>query len=90
VGSSLLGILSTKLGGGTTRMSGTSMATPHVAGIVALALQAHPALTPAGVRALVTGTASRIGIAPLNSPVNGYTYDGVREGIASAPGVIAP
>src|SRR4029453_3606979 len=32
---SSVGILSTRLGGGTTRMSGTSMASPHVAGVAA-------------------------------------------------------
>ena len=32
---SSVGILSTKLGGGTTRMSGTSMAAPHVCGVLA-------------------------------------------------------
>jgi subtilisin len=36
-----VGILSTKLGGGTTRMSGTSMAAPHVAGVVALLWDQH-------------------------------------------------
>lgn len=36
------GILSTKYGGGTTTMSGTSMASPHLAGAAALALAAHP------------------------------------------------
>src|SRR5207245_10424892 len=33
---SSVGILSTGLGGGTTRMSGTSMASPHTAGVPAL------------------------------------------------------
>ncbi|MCX5400712.1 S8 family serine peptidase [Streptomyces sp. NBC_00102] len=38
-------------------MSGTSMATPHVAGGAALLLQQHPGLTPAGLKALLTSSA---------------------------------
>lgn len=88
-----VGILSTKLGGGTTRMSGTSMASPHTAGVAALiwhkALSSGQSLSAEDIRARIrTGAANPA--APLDSPVTGYTFDGVREGVLSAPGALAP
>ena len=43
-----------------THMSGTSMATPHVAGVVALMLEARPSLSPAQVKELIMNTATNM------------------------------
>lgn len=44
-----VGVLSTKLGGGTVRLSGTSMSSPHAGGTGALYLSTNPDATPAAV-----------------------------------------
>jgi subtilisin len=82
---SSIGILSTKLGGGTTRMSGTSMAAPHVSGLVARYMQALNMSGPENIRSYMRAQADRKLIAPLDSPTASYSFDGEREGIAKAP-----
>ena len=42
------------------RISGTSMASPHIAGIAALILQAHPDYTPFDVKAALMNTADKL------------------------------
>jgi subtilisin len=92
---STIGILSLNLGGGTTRKSGTSMATPHVSGIVARLLEKpfDYAVPPAvGTQAdydqikayFLDGSrgADLKNTAPLDSPASSYTFDGNREGVA--------
>jgi subtilisin family serine protease len=55
-------IYSTYYGGGYTTMSGTSMATPHVSGVCALAIAAHPTYTMAQIRTIVEGSGDSLGI----------------------------
>lgn len=43
-----------------THMSGTSMATPHVAGILALMFEANPNLTPGQAKAIIEKTATNM------------------------------
>jgi len=74
-------------------MSGTSMASPTVAGVAALLFAQDPGRSPAEVRGLIQASASCIGVAPIDSPLSSYSFDGVREGVvdaAAALGLAAP
>ena len=54
-------IRSTAKSGGYTTMSGTSMATPHIAGAVALILQSNPKFTPNKIKAVLKDTSEDLG-----------------------------
>jgi phosphodiesterase/alkaline phosphatase D-like protein len=63
-------ITSTWSNGGTNTISGTSMAAPHVAGAIALYLEAHPEASPAEVTASLKGYATADKISRLNGSPN--------------------
>jgi subtilisin len=88
-----VGILSLHLGGGTTRLSGTSMASPHVAGVAAIlwdqAIANGVSISPEDIRRRIRSSASGVGSTPLNSPTSSYSFDGEREGIAYLPAALS-
>jgi hypothetical protein len=53
-------IWSTRRGGGATSMSGTSMASPHVAGVAALIISQYGHIPPGAVEALLQNTADNL------------------------------
>ncbi len=63
-------INSTYQGGGYRKLSGTSMACPHVSGAAALLKELHPTWTPDRIRERLKATASDLG-APGNDPGTG-------------------
>lgn len=56
-------VISAAMGEGNVgvQMSGTSMAGPHIAGVMALLKQAHPELSPAELKSILMGRATSIG-----------------------------
>lgn len=71
-------------------ISGTSMATPHITGLIGLMLQARPDLTPAEVEAVIQRTARKIGSAYEPDPqLSGNTVDvGYGAGLVDLPSIL--
>ncbi|MGW0122756.1 S8 family peptidase [Streptomyces sp. NPDC003327] len=73
-------ILSTTVNGGYNYKAGTSMASPHAAGVLALLKSTHPHASPAGLKALLYAQADeRACTNPYDIDGNG-TVDAVCEG----------
>lgn len=91
-------VLTTDLGGGTAYASGTSFASPHVAGAAALILAAKPSFTPAQVKTTLRASADYIGLgiasqSPLGQAAGAGRLNAflaarlaVRGSLAGAPG----
>lgn len=81
-----VGVQSSMPGGKYGNMSGTSMATPHISGVVALVKQANPKLTPVEIMDLLNKTAKKIG--GKTAKDNAYGY-GLVDAVAAVEAAIA-
>jgi len=72
-------------------LSGTSMATPHVAGVAALLRQAHPEWSPAAIKsALVTSARQDLELPDNITPANPFDFGGghIVPNAALEPGLV--
>ena len=60
-------VLSTWPGGGYKKLSGTSMATPHISGLAALILQSNPSLKAAQIEGIINNTSTDEGESGMDS-----------------------
>lgn len=70
--------------GNVAVLSGTSMASPHAAGVAALILSKNPNLTPAQVRSILAASSDDLG-APGWDPVFGHGRINARKAVAQTP-----
>jgi subtilisin family serine protease len=64
-------IMSAKPGGGYVKQSGTSMASPHIAGIAALILERYPKLKPMQVKRILMQSAKKLGSSEFDENAQG-------------------
>jgi hypothetical protein len=74
----------------TKTFNGTSSATPHVAGAIALMLSANPALSAPTVRNLLTQSAKRLQGQTAWTPELGWGRLDVAKAVAAAKAAVAP
>ncbi|NPV09744.1 MAG: peptidase S8 [Anaerolineae bacterium] len=79
---------STCVGGGYCVLSGTSMATPHVAGLAALIWSRYPQLTAAQVAAMITASAQDLGV-PGYDTTFGYGRIDAGKALIQGPALLA-
>ncbi len=70
-------------------MEGTSMATPHVSGVIALMLSVNPDLTPSQIRDILSSTANPLDTQVPNNDI-GYGLVDAGRAVAAAEGVSTP
>lgn len=83
------GVLSTYLNDGTHFVEGTSMAAPHVAGVIGLMLAVNPSLTPVDVRSILQRTAQPIAGADAMSSGAPTARGGMGYGLVDADAAVA-
>ena len=69
--------------------SGTSMATPHVAGLAALMLDKNPSLSPAGLDSIMEQTAVELGVAGKDNQFGSGRIDALAA-VNAVPTVMVP
>jgi subtilisin family serine protease len=84
-------VISAAMGGGkeAVQMSGTSMAAPHMAGVMALLKQVHPQLNAKDMKSLVMGTAKTMDVKGERYPVSLQGAGRVQADVAAAAKLIS-